>query len=104
MEALTKRLKQAESQAKNHVNDELDQLLVEFEQSQHNHTVELADLQKSHQEQLSVMKRGQQEEIASLMNQEKVGNFFKANNNVSSIPTSPNGAGKLKNSWPPIAA
>ncbi|OBZ91478.1 hypothetical protein A0J61_00477 [Choanephora cucurbitarum] len=108
IEALTKRLKQAESQAKNHINDELDQLLVEFEQSQHNHTVELADLQKSHQEQLSVMKRGQQEEIASLMNQGKVNNFFKAQGSASSIPTSPRSASKLKDntkfSWPPVTA
>ncbi|KAG2194719.1 hypothetical protein INT47_012090, partial [Mucor saturninus] len=67
MNQLNKRLKLAENQAKSTVDDELDQILVEFEQSQHNHSIQVAHLQQSYQEQISVMKQGQQAELQSLI-------------------------------------
>ncbi|RCI02704.1 hypothetical protein CU098_008332 [Rhizopus stolonifer] len=107
IDALTKRLKQAENQAKSHVNDELDKILVEFEQSQHSHSVELASLQQSHQEQLSVMKRDQQQEIKNLMTGEKVDSFFNQQNSVAPVPSLTNNVAKLKDNakfnWPPVA-
>ncbi|KAI8636990.1 hypothetical protein BD408DRAFT_70570 [Parasitella parasitica] len=88
---LKKRLAQAENQAKSAVNDELDQILVEFEQSQHNHSAEVASLQQSYETQISKMRLGQQAEIRSLIGDSSDGNA----------------ASKLKNnakfSWPPVA-
>lgn len=100
MEALNKRLKLAENQAKSNVNDELDQILVEFEQSQHNHSVEVAVLQKSYKEQISSMKRGQQAELQSLIS----GGAIKRNDNLGNRRPS---VSKLRDSnkftWPPVA-
>lgn len=67
MTELKKRLQKAECQAKSTVDDELDQILVEFEQSQHNHSIQVAHLQQSYKEQISVMKQGQQAELQSLI-------------------------------------
>ncbi|GAA5804058.1 hypothetical protein HPULCUR_009544 [Helicostylum pulchrum] len=72
MTALKKRLKTAETQAKTTVDDELDQILVEFEQSQHNHSMQVATLQQSYKEQITVMKQGQQAELQSLIDTKKV--------------------------------
>lgn len=60
---LRERLESAEKRAKSSMNDEVEKLLREFEQSQHNHQVQIADLQKSHQEQMSAMRQGQQDEL-----------------------------------------
>lgn len=91
LEDLKKRLKHAESQAKTTVNDELDQILVEFEQSQHIHSAQVASLQQSYEEQISAMRLGQQAEIRNLM----------GNSNTGAAVS------KLKNStkfnWPPVA-
>lgn len=100
MEVLTKRLKLAENQAKSNVNDELDQILVEFEQSQHNHSVEVADLQKSYQEQISFMKRGQQAELQNLISAANSKKNEDAGNRRPSVS-------KLRDSkftWPPTVA
>ncbi|GAA5816436.1 hypothetical protein MFLAVUS_009965 [Mucor flavus] len=72
MTGLKKRLKTAETQAKSTVDDELDQILVEFEQSQHNHSIQVATLQQSYKEQITVMKQGQQAELQSLIDTKKV--------------------------------
>ncbi|KAG0744842.1 hypothetical protein G6F57_003915 [Rhizopus arrhizus] len=63
---LNQRLNQAESQAKTTVDDEVSKILYEFEQYEHNHSIEVAHLQQSHQEQISVMRQGQQSEIQQL--------------------------------------
>lgn len=104
MATLNKRLKLAESQAKTNVNDELDQILVEFEQSQHNHSVQVAHLQQSYQEQISAMRHGQQAEIRSLIGGEQ----NTSSNNMFKQPASINGSvSKLKSqnkfTWPPVA-
>ncbi|KAL9538851.1 hypothetical protein MBANPS3_010635 [Mucor bainieri] len=90
LEDLKKRLKHAESQAKSTVNDELDQILVEFEQSQHMHSAQVASLQQSYQEQISVMRLGQQAEIQSLIGNSSSGTVSKLRNNA-------------KFNWPPVA-
>ncbi|GAN11103.1 hypothetical protein MAM1_0472d10660 [Mucor ambiguus] len=92
LEELKKRLKHAESQAKSTVNDELDQILVEFEQSQHMHSAQMASLQQSYQEQISVMRLGQQAEIRSL-----IGNGSTADSAVSKLRNN------AKFNWPPVA-
>ncbi|KAF7726909.1 hypothetical protein EC973_008204 [Apophysomyces ossiformis] len=68
LDLLRQRLNNAEKQAKNNMNDEVEKLLHEFEQSEHEHSVQLASLQKSHQEQLSVLRTGQQAELRDLEN------------------------------------
>ncbi|KAL7330902.1 hypothetical protein PS15p_203178 [Mucor circinelloides] len=88
LEDLKKRLKHAESQAKSTVNDELDQILVEFEQSQHMHSAQVASLQQSYQEQISVMRLGQQAEIRNLIG---------SNGTVSKLKSN------AKFNWPPVA-
>lgn len=60
---LKQRLGHAERRAKSDMNDEVEKLLREFEQSEHDHTQQLAHLQQSHREQLTVMKQDQQAEI-----------------------------------------
>ncbi|KAI8340175.1 hypothetical protein BC941DRAFT_419626 [Chlamydoabsidia padenii] len=60
---LKQRLGHAEKRAKSDMNDEVEKLLREFEQSEHDHTQQLAHLQQSHREQLTVMKQDQQAEI-----------------------------------------
>ncbi|KAI8096580.1 uncharacterized protein BX664DRAFT_355928 [Halteromyces radiatus] len=60
---LKQRLGLAEKRAKSDMNDEVEKLLREFEQSEHDHTQQMAHLQKSHREQLTVMKKDQQAEI-----------------------------------------
>lgn len=100
MDTLQKRLKQAESKAKSNVNDELDQILVEFEQSQHNHSVQVAHLEKSYQEQISVMRKGQQAELQSLIVNTT------ANKQEGFGPRKPS-VSKLRDSkftWPPSVA
>ncbi|KAG0171423.1 hypothetical protein DFQ28_004940 [Apophysomyces sp. BC1034] len=67
MKQLRERLGHAEKRAKSDMNDEVERLLQEFEQSEHSHSVQVADLQKSHREQVSVMKRGQQAELKQWM-------------------------------------
>jgi hypothetical protein len=84
---LTKRLRQAEMHAKTNVNDELDQLLVEFEQSQHNHHLQVASLKQSYNEQMTRMKQGQQTEIKNLLGTKPIS---KLKNNT-------------KFTWPPVA-
>ncbi|KAI7901114.1 uncharacterized protein BX663DRAFT_514982 [Cokeromyces recurvatus] len=123
---LSKRLKQAESQAKSNVNNELDKILVEFEQSQHNHSVQVASLKQSYQKRVSVMLQGQQAEIRSLINYDKNNNSHlqqnkldslnssNINNNSQPIPpvitgnSSDGSISKLRNNskyvWPPIVA
>ena len=95
MELINKRLKLAENQAKSTVNEELDQILVEFEQSQHNHSAQVADLENTYQEQISVMKRSQQAELQ---------NFLINNNNHQIITPKPS-VSRLRDSnkftWPP---
>ncbi|KAF1801403.1 hypothetical protein FB192DRAFT_1437668 [Mucor lusitanicus] len=93
LEDLKKRLKHAESQAKSTVNDELDQILVEFEQSQHMHSVQVASLQQSYQEQISVMRLGQQAEIQSLI----------GNNSGGGSSTVSKLRNNAKFNWPPVA-
>ncbi|KAG1077728.1 hypothetical protein G6F42_024657 [Rhizopus arrhizus] len=88
LEDLKKRLKHAESQAKSTVNDELDQILVEFEQSQHMHSAQVASLQQSYQEQISVMRLGQQAEIRNLIGSGGTVSKLKSN---------------AKFNWPPVA-
>ncbi|KAG0164965.1 hypothetical protein DFQ28_009834 [Apophysomyces sp. BC1034] len=63
---LKQRLNDAEKQAQSSMNDEVEKLLHEFEQSEHDHSVQVASLQKSHQEQLSVLRTGQQAELRDL--------------------------------------
>lgn len=63
LKQLRERLENAEKRAKSDMNDEVEKLLREFEQSEHEHSVQLAHLQKSHQEQRSAMKQGQQKEL-----------------------------------------
>lgn len=98
MEELTKRLKQAELCAKTNVNNELDQLLVEFEQSQHNHSLQVANLTQSYEEQMTRMKQGQQTEITNLLG---------TNNANSKRVVNPPQVSKLRNNtkfmWPPVA-
>lgn len=102
---LNKRLKHAENQAKSNANDELDQILVEFEQSQHNHSVQVAHLQKSYQEQVSAIRHGQEAETQNFTGSEKCNNtsknmFKQSAPNNGSVP-------KLRNhnkfNWPPVA-
>ncbi|KAI9015771.1 hypothetical protein CLU79DRAFT_331674 [Phycomyces nitens] len=64
---LRERLSSTEKHAKNNMNDEVEKLLQEFEQSEHNHSVQLAHLQKSHQEQVSILKQDQQAELRDLL-------------------------------------
>ncbi|KAL0075952.1 hypothetical protein J3Q64DRAFT_1773493 [Phycomyces blakesleeanus] len=64
---LRERLSSTEKHAKNNMNDEVEKLLQEFEQSEHNHSVQLAHLQKSHQEQVSSLKQDQQAELRDLL-------------------------------------
>ncbi|KAI9317994.1 hypothetical protein BX666DRAFT_1576056 [Dichotomocladium elegans] len=63
---LQERLDNIERRAKSDMNTEVEKLLQEFEQSEHDHSVQLADLQKSHQEQMSAMRQGQQAELMKL--------------------------------------
>ncbi|KAI7870427.1 hypothetical protein BDF14DRAFT_1774199 [Spinellus fusiger] len=67
IEKLRDRLNVTEKHAKNNMNDEVEKLLQEFEQSEHNHSVQLAHLQKSHQEQVSILKQDQQAELRDLL-------------------------------------
>ncbi|KAG1052476.1 hypothetical protein G6F43_005394 [Rhizopus delemar] len=60
---LKERLKQAENQAKSTMDDEVSKILYEFEQYEHNHSIQVAHLQQTYQEQISVMKKGQQSEL-----------------------------------------
>ncbi|KAK4521222.1 Golgi to ER traffic- protein [Mucor velutinosus] len=92
LEDLKKRLKYAESHAKSTVNDELDQILVEFEQSQHMHSAQVASLQQSYQEQISVMRLGQQAEIRRL-----IGSSSSGSSTVSKLRNN------AKFNWPPVA-
>ncbi|KAF7728164.1 SH3 domain binding glutamic acid-rich protein-like [Apophysomyces ossiformis] len=69
MQQLRERLGEAEKRAKSDMNDEVERLLQEFEQSEHTHSVQMADLQKSHREQMTMMRRGQQAEIKQWMGQ-----------------------------------
>ncbi|KAG2233324.1 hypothetical protein INT48_007760 [Thamnidium elegans] len=94
MTVLKKRLKTAETQAKSTVDDELDQILVEFEQSQHNHSIQVASLQQSYKEQITVMKQGQQAEMQSLIDTKRV---KQRQPSVSKLRDS-------KFQWPPTAA
>lgn len=99
MSQLNKRLKLAENQAKSNVDDELDQILVEFEQSQHNHSIQVAHLQQSYQEQISVMKQGQQAELQSLIggkNDQRTNRLKQRQPSVSKLRDS-------KFQWPPAA-
>lgn len=63
---LKERLENAEKRAKSDMNTEVEKLLQEFEQSEHDHSVQLASLHKSHQEQMSAMRQGQQQELMKL--------------------------------------
>ncbi|KAI8148980.1 SH3-binding, glutamic acid-rich protein-domain-containing protein [Fennellomyces sp. T-0311] len=63
LKILKERLENAERRAKSDMNSEVEKLLQEFEQSEHEHSVQLASLQKSHQEQMSAMKQGQKQEL-----------------------------------------
>ncbi|ORZ25543.1 hypothetical protein BCR42DRAFT_400384 [Absidia repens] len=63
LKQLKQRLGLAEKRAKSDMNDEVEKLLREFEQSEHDHTQQMAHLQQSHREQLTVMKKDQQAEI-----------------------------------------
>ncbi|KAI9300146.1 hypothetical protein BJ944DRAFT_244475 [Cunninghamella echinulata] len=63
LQQLKQRLVEAEKRAKNDMNNEVEKLLREFEQSEHDHSQQVAYLQKSHREQLSSMKQDQQKEI-----------------------------------------
>lgn len=99
MSQLNKRLKLAENQAKSTVDDELDQILVEFEQSQHNHSIQVAHLQQSYQEQISVMKQGQQAELQSLIG-------GKSDQRTNKLKQRQPSVSKLRDSkfqWPPAA-
>lgn len=99
MNQLQQRLKLAENQAKSTVDDELDQILVEFEQSQHNHSIQVANLQQSYQEQISVMKQGQQAELQSLIGGKQGSQRNKLRQRQPSVT-------KLRDSkfqWPPAA-
>lgn len=97
MEVLNKRLKQAENQAKSNVDDELDKILVEFEQSQHAHSMQVAHLQQAYQEQITVMRQGQQAELQNLIGGGKSGSAGGILKNKPSVS-------KLRDSkfqWPP---
>ncbi|KAI8875858.1 hypothetical protein K501DRAFT_142577, partial [Backusella circina FSU 941] len=67
LDTLSQRLKLAEKQKKTVINDEVERILQEFEQSEHNHSVQVANLQMSYQEQINVMRKGQQNELKSFM-------------------------------------
>jgi hypothetical protein len=67
LDTISQRLKLAEKQKKTVINDEVERILQEFEQSEHDHSVQLENLQMSYQEQINVMKKGQQNELKSLM-------------------------------------
>ncbi|KAG1446392.1 hypothetical protein G6F56_009584 [Rhizopus delemar] len=69
---LNERLRLAEGQAKNTMDDEVSKILYEFEQYEHNHSLEVATLQQEHQEQISVMKQGQQSELQQLSDKNMV--------------------------------
>ncbi|KAG2172203.1 hypothetical protein INT43_004744 [Umbelopsis isabellina] len=68
MKQLKERLQKAEKSRNTTVDDELEQLLHEFEQAEHAHTVELADLEKSHHNQLSDLQQSHQAQIQGLSN------------------------------------
>jgi hypothetical protein len=101
IELINKRLKHAENQAKSNVDDELDKILVEFEQSQHNHSMQVAHLQQSYQEQISVMRQGQQAELQSLIGG---GNSKSAGSGRLSQKPSVSKLRDSKFQWPPIAS
>lgn len=66
-EKLRERLEHAEKRAKSEMNDEVEKLLQEFEQSEHAHSVELANLAQSHREQVTKMRQGQKAELRNHM-------------------------------------
>ncbi|KAI9476463.1 MAG: hypothetical protein EXX96DRAFT_610242 [Benjaminiella poitrasii] len=123
MNELSKRLKQAESQAKSNVNSELDKILVEFEQSQHNHSVQVENLKQTYQKRASVMLQGQQAEIRDLMSgsgsnsslrllakfeSQKIFSNQSQEQQPPQSPVTGTSISKLRNNskfvWPPIAA
>lgn len=87
LQQLKQRLQQAEKRAKSDMNDEVEKLLREFEQSEHDHSQQVAHLQKSHRQQLSSMKQDQQAEIREHI--QKRNSMIITNNNPlpSFIPT-----------------
>ncbi|CAM0140566.1 hypothetical protein VKS41_006585 [Umbelopsis sp. WA50703] len=66
MQQLKERLQKAEKSRNTTVDDELERLLHEFEQAEHAHTVELADMEKSHHNQLSDLQQSHQAQIQGL--------------------------------------
>jgi hypothetical protein len=68
MHELKERLAKAELGRNATVDDELEQLLHEFEQAEHAHHVELANLEQSHYSQLSNLRESQQAQLQGLKN------------------------------------
>ncbi|KAG2223379.1 hypothetical protein INT45_002874 [Circinella minor] len=60
---LRERLENTERRAKSDMNSEVEKLLHEFEQSEHDHSVQMASLQMSHRKEMSAMKQGQKAEL-----------------------------------------
>ncbi|KAG2186806.1 hypothetical protein INT44_003032, partial [Umbelopsis vinacea] len=68
MRELKERLAKAERGRNATVDDELERLLHEFEEAEHAHTVELANLEQSHHSQLSNLRESQQAQLQGLKN------------------------------------
>lgn len=68
MRELKERLAKAELGRNATVDDELERLLHEFEQAEHAHNVELANMEQSHHTQLSNLRETQQAQLQGLKN------------------------------------
>lgn len=73
MRILKARLEKAERGRNATVDDELERLLHEFEQAEHAHTVELANMEQSHYDQLSDLRQTQQAQLQGLKNSQSQG-------------------------------
>ncbi|KAI8584743.1 hypothetical protein K450DRAFT_217813 [Umbelopsis ramanniana AG] len=82
MRELKERLTKAELGRNATVDDELERLLHEFEEAEHAHTVELANLEQSHHSQLSNLRESQQAQLQGLKNSQ-----FPKNSNWRLMPT-----------------
>ncbi|KAI8969086.1 hypothetical protein BDF20DRAFT_839044 [Mycotypha africana] len=107
MEELKVRLKKAENKARMNVDNELDMILIEFEQSQHNHSMQVAQLQKSYEDQISAMKLGRDSTSLPVSPSTSTNITASTTDRYSSNQQKTGTISKLKNNskfvWPPVA-
>ncbi|KAI8989497.1 hypothetical protein BDB01DRAFT_848668 [Pilobolus umbonatus] len=98
LDILNKKMKSIEQKTKSNIDDEVNKILTEFEQSEHNHMIEVANLQQSYKNQVSVMKKGQQAELQHLL-----GNIHDDETKATAPQLRKTGGPNNKVRWPVIS-